>query len=89
MPSARLTINGAPVNILETKQASVFRDQVFLDANEITRLKEGYDYITSLVERGRIDPQYLTSKGSEVYIHVQAPPGADEGESVREACGSL
>ena len=60
MPSARLTINGTPVNILETKQASVFRDQVFLDANEITRLKEGYDYIASLFERGMIDPQYLT-----------------------------
>ena len=59
------------------------------ETGEITRLREGHDYITSLVESGRIDPQYLTGKGSEVYIHAQAPPGADEGESVREACGSL
>ena len=89
-PPARLTTKWGHVNTLATKQVGIFRDQgCFFDSGEITRLREGHDYITLLVERGRIDPQYLRGKGSEVYIHAQAPPGADEGESVREACGSL
>ena len=68
MPSARLTIKGSYVNMLATKQVGVFRDRVFFvardvfGASEITRLREGYDYITSLVERGMIDPQYLTKR---------------------------
>jgi hypothetical protein len=81
-------IKGNHLNTLTTDQVGIFRDQGYFvargvfDSHEIDRLKEGYDYITTLVERGGIDPQYLTGKGREVHIHVQAPSGADESESV-------
>jgi hypothetical protein len=77
------------VNSLTEKQVGFFRDQGYFvargvfDSAEIARLKEGYDYITSLVERGGIDPDYLTGKGCEVHIHIQAPAGTEESDSVR------
>ena len=34
-------------------------------------------------EKGGIDPAYLSGKGPEVHIHVQAPEGASDADSVR------
>ena len=70
------------MHALTKKDVHFFRDQGYLvkravfRADEIARLCEGYDYITGLVEGGGIDAQYLTGKGREVHIHVQAPEGA-------------
>tara|TARA_B100000029_G_scaffold451158_1_gene475508 strand:+ start:117 stop:488 length:372 start_codon:yes stop_codon:yes gene_type:complete len=60
---------------------SQFREQGYLvargvfDAGEIEWLREGYDYITSLVAAGGIDDLYTCAKGCEVHIHVQAARG--------------
>jgi len=64
---------------LSDEDVHFFRYQGYLvqravfSAAEIARLRVGYDYITALVERGGIDALYLTGKGPEVHIHVQAP----------------
>jgi hypothetical protein len=74
---------------LSDEDVHFFRDQGYLvrravfTADEIVRLREGYDYITALVERGGIDEQYLTGKGPEVHIHVQAPEGISASQAVR------
>lgn len=62
---------------------SFLRVSGVFDADEIGRLRDGYNYITGLVERGGIDEQYLTSKGPEVQIHIQAPPGVPDAEWAR------
>ena len=77
------------VKTLTDPDIQLFRDQGYLvkravfDQTEIARLHQGYDYITSLVERGSIDPQYLTGKQREVHIHIQAPEGTAATDSVR------
>jgi hypothetical protein len=74
---------------LKSEEVEAFREQGYFvargvfDASEVELLREGYDYITSLVARGGIDPQYLSGKGREVHIHVQAPEGTSDSESVR------
>ncbi len=74
---------------LSKSDVDVFREQGYFvargmfDQEEIGRLRDGFDYITSLVERGDIDPLYKSGKGREVHIHVQAPEGSPESESVR------
>lgn len=74
---------------LDDEQVRHFRDQGYFvargvfDSGEISRLREGYDYITSVVEKGDIDPQYQTGKGCEVHIHVQAPSDAPDSESTK------
>jgi hypothetical protein len=74
---------------LKNDEVEAFREQGYFvartvfDAAEIELLRGGYDYITSLVARGGIDPQYLSGKGREVHIHVQAPEGTPDSESVR------
>jgi hypothetical protein len=77
------------LHALTKKDVHFFRDQGYLvkravfRADEIARLCEGYDYITGLVEGGGIDAQYLTGKGREVHIHVQAPEGAPASQATR------
>jgi len=77
------------LNALTDEDVQFFRDQGYLlqravfSAAEIDRLGQGYDYITSLVERGGIEPQYLTASGPEVHIHIQAPRGVHAAASVR------
>ena len=77
------------MNALTDEDVQFFRDQGYLlqravfSAAEIDRLGQGYDYITSLVERGGIEPQYLRASGPEVHIHIQAPRGAHAAASVR------
>jgi hypothetical protein len=74
---------------LDDEEVESFREQGFLvkrgvfEQGEVERLREGYDYILSLVEQGGIDQQYMTGKGREVHIHVQAPEGSDDSEAVR------
>lgn len=74
---------------LTATDVQLFRDQGYLvqrsvfDESEIVRLRQGYDYITSLVERGGIDPQYLTGKHNEVHIHIQAPADTLPHDGVR------
>ena len=74
---------------LSDNDGQQFRDQGYLvvrnvfDRDEIERLKVGYDYITSLVGRGGIDERYLTGRGPEVHIHVQAPEGTSDEDSIR------
>ena len=78
-------------NVVRLSEAEVeaFRDQGYLVArgvfekDEIERLKVGCDYLVSLVSRGGIDPDYLTGKGREVHIHVQAPEGTIDADSIR------
>ncbi len=74
---------------LTDEDVHFFRDQGYLvqrgvfSADEIARLREGYDYITALVERGGIDEQYLTGKGREVHIHIQMPEGPPPAQATR------
>lgn len=77
------------MNVLTDEEVQFFRDQGYLlqravfSAPEIDRLRQGYDYITSLVEGGGIEPQYLRASGPEVHIHIQAPRGAPAAAPVR------
>ncbi len=74
---------------LSSAEVQLFQDQGYLvkravfDPSAVTRLAEGFDYITDLVARGGIDAQYLTGKQGEVHIHIQAPEGATPTDSVR------
>jgi hypothetical protein len=53
------------------------------DTGEIDALKTGYDYLVGLVREGGIDPVYLSGKGPEVHIHIQAPEGTRDADAVR------
>lgn len=74
---------------LSGRDVSFFREQGYFvahgvfDENEIARLKEGYDYLATRVAQGGIEPAYLTGKGPEVHIHIQAPEGTNDADSVR------
>lgn len=74
---------------LTDEEVHFFKDQGYLvkravfSDGEIARLREGYDYIIGLVAGGEIDQQYLTGKGREVHIHVQAPEGAPASQATR------
>ena len=74
---------------LADEEVAAFREQGYLvkrdvfDDAEIDHLRSGYDYITSLVEQGGIDEQYLKSAGPEVHIHLQAPAGTPAADSIR------
>lgn len=73
---------------LNDEEVGHFRDQGYLvkrsvfDEDEIERLSEGYDYILSLVTKGGIDERYRQGVGREVHIHVQAPEGTSDADSV-------
>lgn len=77
------------MSTLNEEEVGFFRDKGYFvargvfETSEISRLREGYDYVTSVVERGGIDPQYLTGKGCEVHIHLQPTSDASDPESVK------
>lgn len=43
------------------------------DADEIARLREGYDYVVELAARTDLSEDILKGKGREVHIHLQTP----------------
>jgi hypothetical protein len=50
---------------------------------EITRLRDGYDYIFELAARANLPDHILQGKGGEVHIHLQTPHPALGPEAVQ------
>lgn len=71
---------------LTSAEVTHFREQGYLvkrgvfDADEIASLRTGYDYITELVAGSDATHDYLSAKGREVHLHVQAPDDTPQAE---------
>jgi ectoine hydroxylase-related dioxygenase (phytanoyl-CoA dioxygenase family) len=74
---------------LSKQDIEVFGEQGYhvaceiFDADEIARLREGYDYILELAARTDLSEDSLTGKGREVHIHLQTPEPMLGPEAVR------
>jgi ectoine hydroxylase-related dioxygenase (phytanoyl-CoA dioxygenase family) len=67
---------------LSVKDVESFKEQGYLlvrgvfNQEEVTRLREGFNYILELAARTNLPENVLQGKGGEVHIHLQTPQSA-------------
>ena len=76
-------------NALSKKDVEAFREQGYHVArgvfgrDEITRLREGYDYILELASRTDLPDEILKGRRNDVHIHLQTPGSMAGPDAVR------
>jgi ectoine hydroxylase-related dioxygenase (phytanoyl-CoA dioxygenase family) len=74
---------------LSQRDIESFREQGYhiargvFDAEELARLRQGYDYILELAARTDLPEDVLQGKGGEVHVHLQTPESQSGPDMVR------